>query len=677
MSPRADDEKTEIKSFPNAETYPCLEILASPRGRGRHPLKEGKNTIGRSRDSDVILDDSSVSRHHAEIEITNGTAVIRDLGSRNGTKVAGRKIEDPTPLAQDVRVKVGAFQARYLTGPAPEVVEEAPEVPEESPVEEAPVSVQTTGEHQAGDLPPESVYVDEGAPPPRAKRSLRPFFLFGSLIVVFLAAVVLAGPQMMKWIKGDKKPAVVSEKKKIEKPMATSALPIKEKETTPPVKKEGPQPVFLEFAANPIPADIFFGDEKIGTTPLRTSTNLVVGKWYEAKAFFQLPEVGEVIEERAQFTLPSGASIIPVNFSGRIGVFKVSALPRDANLYLEGYFEKDPYRAKPIKFSEIVFGKPVYVPFGRYIVELRKSRQLGNSQTFLDEVVYRREFNINKDHPNHSLDVSEDALAVFPVELTSVPPAARVFIDQKEVGTTPYKGTFPVGEHLLTLKHEGYFDFVQMIKMAMNMPYVSEIQMKTSEAGDLINRGDALLREGRFAEALPVLVEAYTKNPSPRETAQISYFIGICYLRQKALKEAQDYFLKAMTQEDYKYAARVGLAGVTLEQGNSIQALQMLVEVLMSSEDPKVRADAGALFQRISPLKSVMYITSEPAGAKVWVNGTEVGQLTPMILHDLGVGAYAIQIQKEGYETTEMKLNLGVSEFRPLVAKLRRPGAPQ
>jgi hypothetical protein len=142
------------------------------------------------------------------------------------------------------------------------------------------------------------------------------------------------------------------------------------------------------------------------------------------------------------------------------------------------------------------------------------------------------------------------------------------------------------------------------------------------------------------------------------------------------MKEAQDYCTKAMASEEYKYAARLGIAGVTMEQGDSVKALQILVEVLMSSEDPKVRADAGALFQKLSPLKSVMYLTSEPEGAKVWINGTEVAQTTPMILHALGVGSYSIQIRKDGYDLTELKLNLGVSEFRPIVAKLRREGAP-
>lgn len=47
--------------------------------------------IGRGTDADVVLDDSGVSRRHAEIHITDGRARVIDLGSTNGTFVDGAK----------------------------------------------------------------------------------------------------------------------------------------------------------------------------------------------------------------------------------------------------------------------------------------------------------------------------------------------------------------------------------------------------------------------------------------------------------------------------------------------------------------------------------------------------------------------------------------------------------
>lgn len=660
-----DEEKTDVRLTPDAATFPCLEIVTGPKGGGRSPLKVGKNSIGRSRENDIVLDDSSVSRRHAVLEVAETGASIADLGSRNGTKVQGQKIGQAVPLAHDARIKIGLFQLRFLTQEAsPVVVGEEEPLPPAEPAEE---------EAEFPEPPPE-----EPAPvtPPKAARSYK-WLLYLFLGAILVVALVVGGSRAIEYLglfgakkEASRRPPAASKERR---PGRVGGVLPADKVTIPPASPEK-QPLFLDFSSTPIPAQVFFGTEPMGVTPFRLSTTLMPGKWYEARAVFQMPEIGEVVEEKAQFSLPAGATLLPVNFSGKIGIFKVASLPRDAQLYLEGYFEKDPYRAKPIKFAEVVFGKPVYVPFGRYILELRRSRQLGGSQTYLDEVVYRREFYINSSQTTFTVEVNEGALKIFPVQITSIPPGAAVFIDDKEVGTTPYSGSFPVGEHLLTMKREGYFDFVQMIKMEINMPYTAEIQMKTSEAGEFINRADLLIKEDRFSEALPVLVEAFSKKPSPRETAQISYMVGVCYLRQRSYKEAGDYFLKAMQHDDYKYAARLGIASLTFEQGDAVKALQLLVEVLISSEDPKIRADGGALFQKISPLRSVIYITSEPAGGRVFVNGTEISQQTPLILHDLGVGSYNIRIRKEGYEETEMKLNLGVSEFRPVVAKLKRSG---
>jgi len=49
--------------------------------------------VGRDPDSDVVLENATVSRRHAELLWRSGTWVIRDAGSRNGTKLNGRAIE--------------------------------------------------------------------------------------------------------------------------------------------------------------------------------------------------------------------------------------------------------------------------------------------------------------------------------------------------------------------------------------------------------------------------------------------------------------------------------------------------------------------------------------------------------------------------------------------------------
>jgi hypothetical protein len=56
-------------------------------------LGSGGAVLGRSRDTDITIDDPNVSRHHAEVRPSGGSWIVRDLGSTNGVKVNGRRIE--------------------------------------------------------------------------------------------------------------------------------------------------------------------------------------------------------------------------------------------------------------------------------------------------------------------------------------------------------------------------------------------------------------------------------------------------------------------------------------------------------------------------------------------------------------------------------------------------------
>lgn len=57
---------------------------------------EGATRIGRSEESEIVLVDPSVSRAHAIVEIDAAQAVVRDLGSTNGTFVNGRRVSVET-----------------------------------------------------------------------------------------------------------------------------------------------------------------------------------------------------------------------------------------------------------------------------------------------------------------------------------------------------------------------------------------------------------------------------------------------------------------------------------------------------------------------------------------------------------------------------------------------------
>ena len=75
-------------------------------------LVEGENVLGRDPDAVVWIDRNSVSRRHARILITGETAILEDLGSKNGTYLCGKRLTEPMPLATGDEIKIGA--ARFV-----------------------------------------------------------------------------------------------------------------------------------------------------------------------------------------------------------------------------------------------------------------------------------------------------------------------------------------------------------------------------------------------------------------------------------------------------------------------------------------------------------------------------------------------------------------------------------
>jgi pSer/pThr/pTyr-binding forkhead associated (FHA) protein len=71
--------------------------------------------IGRSRECDVVLADPNVSRRHAEVRPDgHGRWQVRDLGSTNGVKVNGRRIDGSAPLETGDRLALGTADVRFV-----------------------------------------------------------------------------------------------------------------------------------------------------------------------------------------------------------------------------------------------------------------------------------------------------------------------------------------------------------------------------------------------------------------------------------------------------------------------------------------------------------------------------------------------------------------------------------
>jgi pSer/pThr/pTyr-binding forkhead associated (FHA) protein len=71
-------------------------------------LTDGVHLAGRDDACALVIDASTVSRHHARITVDSGAATIEDLESTNGTHVNGTRISGPTPLSLGDELSLGS-----------------------------------------------------------------------------------------------------------------------------------------------------------------------------------------------------------------------------------------------------------------------------------------------------------------------------------------------------------------------------------------------------------------------------------------------------------------------------------------------------------------------------------------------------------------------------------------
>ena len=84
-----------------------LTCLSQPRLGMVFNLNRGKTVIGRSEDADVHLAVAAVSRRHALVTEQDGTYILTDLGSTNGTYCRGQKVDGPVVLRSRDTVELG------------------------------------------------------------------------------------------------------------------------------------------------------------------------------------------------------------------------------------------------------------------------------------------------------------------------------------------------------------------------------------------------------------------------------------------------------------------------------------------------------------------------------------------------------------------------------------------
>ena len=174
-----------------------LEVVEGRSAGRRFPLAAGEATLGRDEACDVSLLDEAASRRHAAIARRGESFFVRDLGSRNGTRLNGLALRSEEPIRSGDEVTVGATRMRFVDE-AERKRDTAPLLPPSSSRDHPPsppdFRIERTIRLEGGTEPP--------APSP-AERRLRSLLALGRLIAsaddgpALLAAALRALPESL------------------------------------------------------------------------------------------------------------------------------------------------------------------------------------------------------------------------------------------------------------------------------------------------------------------------------------------------------------------------------------------------------------------------------------------------------------------------------------------------
>ncbi|MGH3320532.1 MAG: FHA domain-containing protein [Streptosporangiaceae bacterium] len=108
----AAEQAAALEALPTDSAL--LVVKRGPNAGSRFLLDSDLTTAGRHPESDIFLDDVTVSRRHAEFYRRGDTFAVRDVGSLNGTYVNRERIEETTLSGGD-EVQIGKFRLVFLT----------------------------------------------------------------------------------------------------------------------------------------------------------------------------------------------------------------------------------------------------------------------------------------------------------------------------------------------------------------------------------------------------------------------------------------------------------------------------------------------------------------------------------------------------------------------------------
>ncbi len=110
----SEDELT-VSLDAASDDHALLVVKRGPNAGSRYALDVDVVHVGRHPESEIFLDDITVSRRHAEFLREGHNFSVRDVGSLNGTYVNRERIEQ-SPLSHGDEVQIGKFKLVFFTG---------------------------------------------------------------------------------------------------------------------------------------------------------------------------------------------------------------------------------------------------------------------------------------------------------------------------------------------------------------------------------------------------------------------------------------------------------------------------------------------------------------------------------------------------------------------------------
>ena len=109
----SDSSAPGVDGLPEGSSL--LVVKRGPNAGSRFLLDQPTTTAGRHPDSDIFLDDVTVSRRHAEFRKNDDQFEVVDVGSLNGTYV-NREPKNSSELSNGDEIQIGKFRLVFLNG---------------------------------------------------------------------------------------------------------------------------------------------------------------------------------------------------------------------------------------------------------------------------------------------------------------------------------------------------------------------------------------------------------------------------------------------------------------------------------------------------------------------------------------------------------------------------------